>query len=140
MERHIELGRMFCVVMLDLNLFKKVNDKYGHVAGDDLLRQFSEELKRNVRDDDLVGRWGGDEFVVVLNRDLNVGMSQVRRMREWAFGDYMIETGAGKSAVKIRVEASIGLAEWQPGKTVKQVIEEADDAMYRDKKEAQKKM
>jgi diguanylate cyclase (GGDEF)-like protein len=109
------------------------------VAGDDLLKKFAEELKKNVRNDDLVGRWGGDEFIIVLNRDLKGGVSQVQRMREWVFGDYMIETGAGKSAVKIPVAASIGLAQWEPGKTVKQLVEEADAAMYLDKKESMKK-
>jgi diguanylate cyclase (GGDEF)-like protein len=139
MEWGIKLGRTFCVVMLDLNLFKRVNDKHGHVAGDDLLKKFAEELKKNVRNDDLVGRWGGDEFIIVLNRDLKGGVSQVQRIREWVFGDYMIETGAGKSAVKIPVVASIGLAQWEPGKTVKQLVEEADAAMYLDKKESMKK-
>lgn len=139
MERHVTLGRMFCVVMLDLNLFKTVNDKHGHVAGDDLLKKFADELQKNVRNDDLVGRWGGDEFVIVLVRDLKGAEAQMHRVREWVFGDYMVETGAGKGPVKIPVVASVGLAQWEPGKTAKQVVEQADAAMYRDKKESLKK-
>jgi diguanylate cyclase (GGDEF)-like protein len=139
MERHVTLGRMFCVVMLDLNLFKAVNDKHGHVAGDDLLKKFAGELQKNVRNDDLVGRWGGDEFVIVLVRDLKGAEAQMHRIREWVFGDYTIETGAGKGPVKIPVVASVGLAQWEPGKTAKQVVEQADAAMYRDKKESLKK-
>jgi diguanylate cyclase (GGDEF)-like protein len=136
MERHVTLGRTYCVVMLDLNFFKAVNDKHGHVAGDDLLKKFADELQKNVRNEDLVGRWGGDEFVIVLVRDLKGAESQVHRIREWVFGDYTVETGAGKSPVKISVMAAVGLAQWEPGKTVKQVVEQADAAMYRDKKES----
>ena len=60
----------FCVAILDLNRFKQVNDRYGHPAGDSLLKQFSEELRSNLRASDLVGRWSGDEFIVVLDCDL----------------------------------------------------------------------
>jgi diguanylate cyclase (GGDEF)-like protein len=139
MESLIALGRTYCVVMLDLDLFKAVNDKYGHVAGDDLLKQFSGELQKNVRTEDMVGRWGGDEFIVVLSRDLAGAKSQIQRIRDWVFGDYNIQTGTGKNAQKVQVVASVGVAEGLPGKTVQQVVEEADAAMYLDKRESQKK-
>ena len=128
MESNIALEETFCVVVIDLNLFKGVNDKYGHLAGDDLLKKFSQSLQKIVRGSDLVGRWGGDEFIIVLNRDLEVAKSQVDRMRQWVFGDYTIETGTG--GLKIRVSASIGVAQWQPGQTLADVIEQADAAMY----------
>ena len=131
MESNIALEETFCVVVIDLNLFKGVNDKYGHLAGDDLLKKFSQSLQKIVRGGDLVGRWGGDEFIIVLNRDLEVAKSQVERIRQWVFGDYTIETGTG--ALKIRVSASIGVAQWQPGQTLPQVIEQADAAMYLEK-------
>jgi diguanylate cyclase (GGDEF)-like protein len=139
MESLIALGRTYCVVMVDLDLFKAVNDKYGHVAGDDLLKQFSQELQKNVRTEDMVGRWGGDEFIVVLNRDLAGAKSQIVRIRDWVFGEYSIQTGTGKGPQKVNVVASIGVAEGLPGKTLKQVVEEADAAMYLDKRESQKK-
>lgn len=131
MESNIAMEETFCVVVIDLNLFKGVNDKYGHLAGDDLLKKFSQSLQKIVRGGDLVGRWGGDEFIIVLNRDLEVAKSQVERIRQWVFGDYAIETGTG--ALKIRVSASIGIAQWQPGETLQQVIEQADAAMYLEK-------
>ncbi len=67
----------FCVAMLDINRFKQVNDRHGHPAGDNLLQQFSQELTANMRSTDLVGRWSGDEFIVVLDCDLASAVSQV---------------------------------------------------------------
>lgn len=132
-EALIAMGQTFCVVMLDLNHFKPINDKFGHAAGDDLLKQFSRELQSNVRSNDLVGRWGGDEFILVLTCNRAGAKLQIERMQKWVFGEYKIQIGAGKEPEKIRVEAAIGLTQWQPGDTLQQLIEEADAAMYRDK-------
>jgi diguanylate cyclase (GGDEF)-like protein len=138
MERYASEDQTFCVVMLDLNGFKQINDKYGHAAGDDVLGKFAQELLDNVRSDDIVGRWGGDEFVVVLSRDLARTELQVERIRKWVFGNYTLELGASKIEQKVQVDASIGLAEWQPGKTVKEVVEQADADMYLEKRAARK--
>jgi diguanylate cyclase (GGDEF)-like protein len=108
-------------------------DRHGHGAGDELLKQFSAELLKKVRSDDLVGRWGGDEFIIIVNRDLSGARAQAERVREWVFGDYTIETGAANTPLKIYVTASIGVSQWQTDKTVKQLIEEADAAMYEEK-------
>ena len=139
MEWKIGQKQIHCVGILDLNGFKGVNDEHGHAAGDNLLRKFAEELQNNVRSDDLVGRWGGDEFIVVLNCGLADATQQVEHIREWVFGSYPIQTGMGKDALKINITGSIGLAEWVPGKTMHQVIEQADAAMYLDKNESRLK-
>jgi diguanylate cyclase (GGDEF)-like protein len=123
----------FCVLMIDLNHFKQVNDKYGHLAGDDLLKQFAMELQLNVRSSDLVGRWAGDEFILVLACDASGAQTQIDRIKEWAFGKYTIRGGPGKEPAVLHVDASIGMAEWKPNKTFEQIIEEADVSMYVDK-------
>ncbi len=133
MDWNMRLERTFSVVLIDLNRFKAVNDRHGHGAGDELLKQFSAELLKKVRSDDLVGRWGGDEFIIIVNRDLSGARAQAERVREWVFGDYTIETGAANTPLKIYVTASIGVSQWQTDKTVKQLIEEADAAMYEEK-------
>ncbi len=133
MDWNVRLDRTFCVVLIDLNRFKAVNDKHGHVAGDELLKQFSAELLKKVRADDLVGRWGGDEFIIIVNRDLAGAKAQAERVREWVFGDYTIGATAANTPLKIYVTASIGVSQWQPDKTLKQLIEEADAEMYEDK-------
>ena len=139
MDWHISQNQTFCAVMIDLDLFKEVNDRYGHQAGDDLLRHFAKELQKNVRGEDLVGRWGGDEFIIVLCRDLAGGMSQIERIRKQAFGTFSIATGTNWGSVKLRAAASIGLAQWEPGKSIQQLIEEADSAMYLDKQVSRSK-
>jgi len=138
LEWRIAHQQGFCVIMLDLNRFKPVNDTYGHLAGDNLLKQFSQELRSNLRGSDIAGRWGGDEFIVVLDCDLNAAKSQIERMQKWVFGDYTIQLGEGKGNLKVSVDASIGVAQWQPGETIPQLIERADAAMYKDKRMARR--
>jgi diguanylate cyclase (GGDEF)-like protein len=122
----------FCVAMIDLERFKHVNDHYGHQAGDNLLQQFSQELCANMRSGDLVGRWGGDEFIVLLDCEVAGAVSQISRMREWVTGDYTVQLASG-AAAKVRVDASIGVAQWRPDENTQQVIERADSAMYKEK-------
>jgi diguanylate cyclase (GGDEF)-like protein len=138
MEWYVAQKQAYCVSILDLNGFKEINDQYGHAAGDDLLKQFASELRNCMRSTDLVARWGGDEFIVVLNCELAAAKPQINRIREWVLGDYTIHAGSSKS-LKVDVDASIGVAQWMPGKTVQQVIEQADAAMYLDKKQSRKR-
>jgi diguanylate cyclase (GGDEF)-like protein len=122
----------FCVVILDLDRFKQVNDRYGHAAGDNLLLQFSQELRSNIRSSDMVGRWGGDEFIAVLDCDLKAANSQVESVRKWVLGEYTVHA-PGSEQVKVKVDASIGIAQWQAGQTMQQLVARADSAMYREK-------
>ena len=133
LQWRISNQKPFCVAILDLNGFKQVNDCYGHPAGDSLLKQFSHELSSHLRSSDVVGRWSGDEFIIVLDCDLDSANAQIGRMRQWAFGEYSIETATAAGGTKVRVEASIGLVQWQPEESMREVIERADAAMYREK-------
>jgi diguanylate cyclase (GGDEF)-like protein len=137
-EKRIAKGQPFCVAILDLDKFKEVNDTYGHLAGDNLLKQFATELRTNSRGHDTVGRWGGDEFIIVLDCDLVGANQQLDRTKKWMFGEYKIQTG-GSAEVKVSVTASIGLAQWQPGESISDIIERADNSMYAEKGLKQKK-
>jgi diguanylate cyclase (GGDEF)-like protein len=135
----IESKQGFCVVMFDLNGFKQVNDKYGHPAGDDLLKQFAMELQTNTRSGDLVGRWGGDEFIIVLASDIPGAVTHIERVRKWVLGKYTLQIGKGEENPVVEVDASIGIAEWKTGKSLQDLIAEADADMYREKHETRQK-
>jgi diguanylate cyclase len=132
-EMRIAKAQPFCVAILDLDRFKQINDTYGHLAGDSLLKQFTAELRTNSRAHDTVGRWGDDEFIIVLDCDLAGANLQLDRTKKWMFGEYKIQPGGGAAEVKVRATASIGLAQWQPGESISDVIEHAGNSMYLEK-------
>jgi len=134
MDVRIKLGKPFSLILLDLNRFKAVNDQHGHLAGDDLLRQFAGELRDRFTPADLVGRWGGDEFVAIVNGDLKEAESRAESVRKWVFGEYRLKSGTG--TVKAEVSASIGIAQWDGSESVSALLERADKAVYRGKEQA----
>jgi len=136
LQRHTDAKKPFCVVMVDLNGFKGVNDTYGHEAGDDLLKQFATELRSASRATDVVGRWGGDEFVVILDGNITEAQTHVERMQKWVFGSYTLHLGA--EGPKVEMNAAIGLVEWQAGESIKDLLSRADSLMYKQKAEMRK--
>lgn len=134
MEYRVARGAPFCLLILDLNHFKLINDHYGHLSGDEILKRFSQELRSQFRYPDVIARWGGDEFVAVLNSNLSGAEACARRICQWAFGDYTLQTTEG--AKKVRLDGAVGIAEWLPGEPVSEVVRRADAAMYAQKKSA----
>jgi diguanylate cyclase (GGDEF)-like protein len=102
------------------------------MAGDEVLKQFAKELQAAFRVMDDVGRWGGDEFIVVLDCGMEDARRHVERIRKWVFGDYTV-TNDGR-ARKLPVEAAVGVAEWRFGETTEVMFARADADMYKDKK------
>jgi diguanylate cyclase (GGDEF)-like protein len=130
-EQSLLAGALFCVAILDIDHFKRVNDEHGHLAGDEVLKQFATELRSVCRSTDTIGRWGGDEFILLLNCGMTEAKAQIDRLRKWVCGNYTLP--GSSTANKLRVDASIGLAERLSGETMKELIERADAEMYRDK-------
>ena len=124
----------FCTAILDIDGFKCVNDKYGHLVGDELLKQFALELRAACRATDVIGRWGGDEFIVLLDCRLPDAKGQIERVREWICGNYTVAGNSG--SITMRMEVSIGVAEIGSGETMKQLLDRADADMYLHKAEA----
>jgi diguanylate cyclase (GGDEF)-like protein len=131
LERRVKEGRKFSVLYMDLNGFKRINDTFGHLAGDDLLKQFAGELRAAFRGTDLVGRWGGDEFIVLVDGDFLQAQGYLGRVEKWVAGAYTLNTPGGPRQVK--VAAAIGVASWQVGDTITDVLRNADAAMYEHK-------
>ncbi|MGA9672373.1 MAG: GGDEF domain-containing protein [Terracidiphilus sp.] len=129
--RRIDAGASFCVVILDIDGFKQVNDEYGHLVGDELLKQFATELVSVCRSTDVIARWGGDEFLVLMDCSMQAANLQVDRLREWVCGKYKVQGGSG--TIHLTMNASIGLAKHIPGEPMKLVLDRADAAMYQNK-------
>ncbi|MEI6623232.1 MAG: GGDEF domain-containing protein, partial [Actinomycetes bacterium] len=112
------------VVMVDLDGFKEVNDSYGHAVGDQVLRAVAQALEAAVRVTDVVGRYGGEEFLVLLP---NVGLEQALEFAE------QMRVGVRLIPVAFRPEpvtASFGVAQWTHGDNVASLVDRADDALY----------
>jgi diguanylate cyclase (GGDEF)-like protein len=120
------------VLFIDVDLFKAVNDRLGHAAGDELLTVVADRLRGTLRDDDLVGRLGGDEFLVVCPRVVDTEMARVvaDRIADALSGEVTLR--AGKAALR----ASIGVA-WSASSdvTAARMVHEADLAMYESKRQ-----
>lgn len=125
-------GLGLAVLMLDIDHFKDVNDRHGHDVGDRILREVSAAIRRVLRADDLVGRYGGEEFVAALPIDgLDRARLRAERIRR-EIGDASVATPHGK----IGVTCSIGLAFSPPGHSTRSadLVTEADGALYRAKR------
>jgi diguanylate cyclase len=131
-DSRIERKKAFSVLLIDLNGFKQVNDTYGHQAADEILQQFGKELKSAFRGNDVVGRLGGDEFIVVLDEGLGDANAHKERVSRWVFGDYTIRVSGARR--KVALTGAIGAAESQAGDSLRTLLDRADAAMYRDKR------
>jgi two-component system cell cycle response regulator len=120
-------GKPVCVLVFDIDHFKTVNDTYGHDAGDDVLREFSDRLRRGVRGIDLVSRYGGEEFLLVMPETDGAFAATVAERLRCDVEAVPFETRASTFPVTV----SIGLAEWQgPSDSAESLIKRADQALY----------
>ncbi|MGD1070705.1 MAG: GGDEF domain-containing protein [Bryobacteraceae bacterium] len=118
----------FSLILIDLNGFKTVNDRFGHLTGDDLLKQFAGELRSRFRTADLVARWGGDEFVVILACNHADAVARLQHLRRNVLGDYKVDNGT--RTVTITLGASIGVVEWDRKESGRNLLARADYCMY----------
>jgi diguanylate cyclase (GGDEF)-like protein len=126
-------GEPLSLMMMDIDYFKSVNDSYGHHAGDHYLVEFAKVLREEVRLVDYVGRWGGEEFIILLPKtNVEQAKGLAERLR-YAVEVMQIESGRGL----ISRTVSIGIASAQSGKMdVDEIIRHADEAMYRAKQQS----
>lgn len=119
-------GKPLCVMMADVDHFKQINDTYGHLAGDQVLRIVAARMLSVARSGDEVGRYGGEEFLFILqNTTLDAGRDVAERVRAHVNGD-TIQSGVAS----LDVTVSIGIAQARPHETVNSLIERADTALY----------
>ena len=124
-ERH---GTQWCVALIDLDHFKQVNDRYGHPTGDAVLKGFADLARQHLRAVDQVGRWGGEEFLVMFPQTrLNEAHASLERLRKalnaWRLPDHP----------SLQMSFSAGLVQAEPDDTLDQLVERADKTMYQAK-------
>ncbi len=123
-------GETGVLAFIDLDHFKTINDHFGHDAGDAVLRHVAMRLSANIRATDLIGRIGGDEFIVILTRtNLENGRRRLRTMLANA-----LDGGVSYNGRQLPVSASSGIVAYGADSQSAALIVEADKAMYRNKK------
>lgn len=126
MRRSRRYNTPFSVILLDVDHFKRVNDRFGHQAGDAVLARFGDALSVQMRDTDVLGRWGGEEFLLICPETvLNVALSLANRLRQ--------EISHMTYAVPVTVTASFGVAQHLPGEDMVTLMTRVDTALYRAK-------
>jgi diguanylate cyclase (GGDEF)-like protein len=120
------------VAVIDLDHFKSINDRCGHAAGDKVLKDFATVCRQTLRDTDIFGRWGGEEFLLVMpGAPLDLAVVALERLRAVAMKIELPATGAG-----LRVAMSVGLASYEASVTsLDELIARADAALYKAKHE-----
>lgn len=124
-----ETGETLSIMLLDLDGFKQVNDQLGHMTGDKVIKAMARTLRRTVPAPHFVGRFGGDEFIVVLIDSL---LGDNRNALVDRIAGKMVHDVAG-DAVSLRVSASMGLYEMAQGESLEHALGQADVALYADK-------
>lgn len=124
------------LALIDVDHFKRINDTFGHLVGDAVLRQLSKELQQNLRAEDLAGRYGGDEFCVILpSRSLHQAKEIMERMTQ-VFGEFR-----HADEPDLRVSLSVGLASYRAEyEDASAWLNEADKALYIAKKTGRNKI
>jgi diguanylate cyclase (GGDEF)-like protein len=126
LERHRRDGSVFSIILIDVDRFKAINDNHGHQVGDRVLVEMAERILETTRDADTVGRWGGEEFLIICpDAPPHAAVLFAERLRRTVSEQPFQAAGA--------MTASLGVASVQPGDTIHGMISRADQALYRGK-------
>lgn len=125
-KRSRRTGADFSIVMADIDFFKKINDNFGHQAGDDVLVNFAKEIKSHIRKTDIFGRYGGEEFIIILpdtnkNGALKLAEKLRKTIEEFKFSE------------NFKITSSFGVSSYQKDDDEMSITKRADDALYKAK-------
>jgi len=114
--------QIFSIILIDIDHFKKVNDTYGHLAGDNVIKGVCNIISENIRDIDLFARWGGEEFVILLsNQDKNQAKLLAEKIRNII---------ANTKIDNLEITCSLGISQYELNDTDEIIFKKADDALY----------
>ena len=126
-----------CVVFSDLDYFKRVNDRYGHAAGDEVLKAFAIALRETVRESDVAGRWGGEEFALVLTGTDAAGGARLAERARATIESRVVRLPDGED---VSVTASFGVASFPECQALGELLAAADSALYQAKREGRNRV
>ena len=128
-EKAQQKGEEFCIIMADIDDFKKVNDTYGHAAGDMVLEEAAKVVVDNVRDGDCVCRWGGEEILILIRSGADTAKSVAQRIcKDIAASRLDIGT------IKLAITITLGVTKYHDNDDIDLIVERADKCMYTGKK------
>lgn len=134
LETRVQSRQPFSLLVVDLNGFKGANDRYGHLVGDEILKQFAVQLKAQFPSEDIVARWGGDEFVGIVGGPPREAAVLADRVRCSVLGKY--EITADNQTLSIIVDAALGATAWNGAESGLALFARADKKMYHAKEMA----
>jgi diguanylate cyclase (GGDEF)-like protein len=117
----------FCVMLIDFDHFKKINDELGHDVGDKVLIEGAKVMQKTVRDQDIVARWGGEEFLLLTPRNTLMGATNVADKISKNMSEVLGEL------IGRRLTVTIGVAQIKTGETIDACLKRADLALYHGK-------
>lgn len=123
---HIRYKNVFSIILLDVDYFKVINDTYGHIIGDSVLQQIASLLKNSSRNLDLVGRWGGEEFILILKETNLTNARNLARKICLTIANHTFD-------IQLKLTASFGVAEYSDGESIDELFKRTDKALYKAK-------
>ena len=118
-----------CVIMIDIDNFKKINDIYGHLVGDEVLKELSSKMKQSVRSSDILARFGGEEFVILLPDTEQSGAVELAEKLRKEAHDIKIETKS-KGVITFTISLGISCLKHNEDSSIEDILKRADTALY----------
>lgn len=129
MAKAEENGTPLCLILTDIDHFKKFNDTYGHQTGDQVLKLVANTLKSNIKGRDLTARYGGEEFAIILSdTEMDDAMTVADQLRVAVMKKELIKKSTNKSLGNVTL--SLGISQYRPGDTAETLIHRSDAALY----------
>ena len=127
--RKARYGSDVALIIIDVDNFKRLNDTRGHQVGDQVLKVLTDTIQESIRPDDTLARWGGDEFVILIEDNLNAARTIAERLRYFFFKNWTEQKQEGPA-----ISLSMGIAELGNTEDIASLIQKADGALYRAKR------